>query len=75
MASLGLEGALRGAGGPGGLVGCSICVADSEGTTKEPVSGSEIFSTVGLSKPPTMEGLGDGIGRIISGAECLPGGS
>jgi hypothetical protein len=75
MASLDLEGALRGAAGPRGLVGCSFCAAGSECTTTEPVSGSEIFSTIGLSKPPTMEGLGDGMGRIISGAESLQGGS
>lgn len=75
MASLDLEGALTGTGGPCGLVGCSFCVAGSEGTTTEPVSGSEIFSTIGLSKPPTMEGLGDGMGRTISDAGSLPGGS
>lgn len=72
MASLDFAAALREAGGPGGLVGCSFCVAVSGGTTTQPVSDSDGFSAIGLSKPPTMEGLGDGQGRITSGAASLP---
>jgi hypothetical protein len=70
MASLDFAAGLRGAGSPGGLVGCSFCVAVSGGTTTQPVSDSEGFSAIGLSKPPTMEGLGDGQGP--SDAASLP---
>jgi hypothetical protein len=72
MASLDFGAGLRAEGGPGGLVGCSFCVAVSDGTTTQPVSDSDGFSAIGLSKPPTMEGLGDGLGRMVSGAGSLP---
>ena len=75
MASLDFGAGLRGASGPGGLVGCSFCVVVSDGATMGPVSDSEGFSTTWLSRPPTMEGLGDGHDCIISGAGSLPSGS
>jgi len=75
MASLDFGADLREASGPGGLAGCSFCTVVSNGATTGPVSDSEGFSITGLSKPPTIEGLGDVLGCIISGADSLPTGS
>jgi len=75
MASLDLGAGLREASGPGGLAGCSFCTVVSNSAITGPVSDSEGFSITGLSKPPTIEGLGDVLGCNISGADSLSVGS
>jgi len=75
MASLDFGAGLREASGTGGLGGCSFCIVVSDNAITGPVSGSEGFSITGLSKPPTIEGLGDVLGCIISGADSLQIGS
>ena len=75
MDSTGFEGGLREGGGPGGLAGCSFGTVVSSSATTGPVSDSEGFSITGLSEPPSIEGLGDVLGCIISGADSLPIGS